>query len=143
MKTLKRHIFSHSTHVGLLILRLGIGIQFLLHGYPKLTGGVVKWEKLGSSMEMVGMDFYPAFWGFMAAFAEFFGGLFLLLGWFTRPSALLLSITMLIATIKHVSEKDATWMDGSHSFELMVVFIAIYFTGSGKYSLDEILHRKN
>lgn len=143
IRKIKQHLFDQSIHTGLLIIRLGIGFQFLLHGWPKLSGGPDNWRDLGSSMELIHMDYYPVFWGFMAAFAEFFGGLLLLVGWLTRPAAFLLAVTMLIATLDHLSGKDATWLSASHAFELMVVFIALYFTGAGKYSLDEYLHRKN
>lgn len=141
MKHIKGHIFGGSVHTGLLILRIGIGFQMLLHGWPKLTGGPERWEKLGKNMELIGLDFAPEFWGFMAMFAEFGGGLLLLLGWLTRPATLLLAITMLVASIRHWSEEGATFLDASHSLELMMVFIAIYITGPGKYSLDQKLHR--
>ena len=72
--------------LGLLIIRIGIGISFMIHGYPKLVGGVETWKELGEVMQMVGINFVPAFWGFMAAFAEFFGGLFLMLGLFFAPA---------------------------------------------------------
>ena len=34
--------------VGLLILRVGLGIAFLVHGWPKITGGPKFWTGLGS-----------------------------------------------------------------------------------------------
>ena len=56
--------------VGLLIIRVGIGGIFMGHGFPKIMGGVELWTRLGGSMSMLGIDFLPAFWGFMAAFSE-------------------------------------------------------------------------
>lgn len=63
-----------SKSTGLLLLRIGIGITFILHGWPKLAGGVAYWEAVGKAMEVVGITFAPAFWGFMAGFAETAGG---------------------------------------------------------------------
>ena len=40
-------------NVGLLVLRLGIGIIFIIHGLPKLMGGVETWTKLGGAMSMM------------------------------------------------------------------------------------------
>lgn len=140
MSVVKKHIFGSSVDIGLLVLRLGIGIQLALHGWPKISGGVDLWEKLGAKMSMVGIDFMHTFWGFMAAFAEFGGGILLMLGWFTRPAAFLAAFTMIIATIYHWSEDGATFMDASHSFELFFVFAGLYITGPGKYSLDRRFH---
>ncbi len=140
MSKIKRHIFGESLHLGLLVLRLGVGIQLAMHGWPKMTGGMEKWEKLGKNMEMLGIDFFPAFWGFMAAFAEFGGGILIAVGLFTRPASFLLAFTMLVATVRHVSEEGAEWLDGAHAFELMVVFIALYLTGPGRYSIDRRIH---
>lgn len=121
---------------GLLILRLGLGLQLILHGYPKFFGGPEKWVKLGKSMSQLHIDFGHTFWGFMAAFAEFGGGILVIIGLFSRPVAVLVSITMLVACIDHWSEDGAKWMDASHAFELFMVFLAYYFTGPGRFSLD-------
>ena len=69
-------------NTGLLILRVGLGVMMITHGFPKLAGGPAGWEGLGGSMKVVGIDFLPVFWGFMGAAAEAIGGLFLILGLF-------------------------------------------------------------
>ena len=71
---------------GLLILRIGLGIMFILHGLPKMMGGPEQWAGLGMAMGNLGITFAPAFWGFMAAFAELVGGICLLLGIMLRPA---------------------------------------------------------
>ncbi|GAA4439946.1 hypothetical protein GCM10023188_36620 [Pontibacter saemangeumensis] len=123
---------------GLLLLRIGIGIAFILHGWPKLAGGVAYWEQVGKAMEVVGITFAPAFWGFMAGFAETVGGLSLLLGLLWRPACLLLLLTMLIATAGHLKGGD-TFNDYSHALEAAILFFALLFIGPGKYSLDSKL----
>ena len=134
MKFLSNHYPNRD--LGLLILRIGIGIMFMLHGWPKISGGTEKWNALGGSMESFGIDFFPGFWGFMAAFAEFFGGLLLLVGLFFRPVALLLFFTMLVATAKHLSGGD-DFGGYSHALESGILFLSLFFIGPGKYSLDE------
>src|SRR6476620_9162153 len=86
---------------GLLILRLGIGAMMIVHGYPKLFGGTAMWTKLGASVRPFGLHDFPAFWGFMAAFAETIGGLLFLVGFLFRPACLLLLITMSVASAQH------------------------------------------
>ncbi len=128
----------HFRALGMLLLRIGIGGMFILHGWPKLAGGIDQWESIGKTMEVVGIDFAPAFWGFMAGFSEAVGGLMLMLGLFWRPACLLLLITMLMATLRHVTGGDP-FNAYSHALESAILFLALYFTGPGKYSLDRKL----
>lgn len=124
--------------LGLLIARVWLGVTFIVfHGYKKIVNPA-GWEKLGANMANLGLDFAPAFWGFMAAFTESFGALFLLLGLFTRPVSALLAFTMLIATLKHIMVDEKF----SYPLEMMAVFILIAFLGSGKFSIDRFLTRK-
>lgn len=125
-------------HTGLLFIRIGIGIMFILHGFPKLFGGVDTWTAVGGAMKSIGIDFLPAFWGFMAGFAEVIGGLLLILGLAFVPSALMLTFTMLIAFLKHYSGGDG-FMGSAHPFELMILFIGLAITGPGKYRLSALI----
>jgi len=127
--------------IGLLILRVGTGVKFLFHGYPKLTGGPEMWEGLGGAMANFGITFAPAFWGFMAASTEFFGGVLLIIGLLTRPAAALLAITMIVALTMHVTQGDP-FRVYSHSAGMLVVFLALLFTGPGKFSLSAKLGKK-
>ena len=124
--------------LGLLILRVGIGSMFMLHGAPKLMGGVEKWEELGEAMESLGITALPAFWGFMGGFAEFVGGLCLVLGIFWAPACLLLVITMIVATATHLSLGDP-FPRYSHAVESAILFISLIFIGAGQYRLSKKL----
>ncbi len=121
--------------IGLVIIRLGLGISMMVHGYPKLFNPE-KWEWLGSQMVHVGINFAPEVFGFLAGFAEFFGGLFLVLGVFFIPSCLLLAFTMVVATLYHLNQDDG-YNQISHSLELLIVFVGLCFTGAGKISLGK------
>lgn len=119
---------------GLLVLRVGIGIMFILHGWPKLAGGAVKWEALGGAMSHLGITFYPIAWGLAAALAETLGGLCLALGVFHRIACLLLAITMLVATVMHLGQGDSL-MRASHAIESGILFASLILIGPGKYTL--------
>ncbi|WP_316830455.1 DoxX family protein [Pedobacter aquatilis] len=123
-------------NTGLLLLRLGIGVMFIIHGFPKLAGGVDGWTKLGGSMKVVGIDFLPVFWGFMAAATETFGGFLLIVGLFFRPALILLIVTMIIAALVHFAKGDGLG-GASHAIELGIVFFGLIFIGPGKYSVDK------
>lgn len=122
-------------HLGWLILRVGIGISILLHGFPKLTGGPEFWTAIGGSMGIFGINFAPAFWGFLAAVAESVGGLLFALGLFFRPAAIMLTGTMIVALGTHLAAGD-DFMRYGHALDLLIVFAAAILIGAGKYSFD-------
>jgi putative oxidoreductase len=121
--------------IGLLILRLGLGLMFIIHGYPKIIGGPDKWLQLGGVMALIGIKFAPAFWGFMAAFAEFIGGILLIIGFFFRPACALLVFTMIMATIMHLVKGDGLNI-ASHAIEAGITFFSLILIGPGDFSLD-------
>ena len=126
---------SNKVDLALLILRVGIGLMFILHGYPKIIGGMEKWTGLGSyGMGSLGIHIFPAFWGFMAAFSEFAGGIMIVLGLYIRYFSILLFITMLVAISSHLAGGDGI-MGASHAIESAVVFLCLFFSGAGNYSI--------
>jgi len=120
---------------GLLIIRVGLGIMFIYHGFPKLSGGVKGWEQLGGSAKYIGIHFWPVFWGFMAAVTETFGGFLLIIGLAFRPVCLLLVINLIVAALTVFSKGGL--MDASHAIEDAIVFAGLLFVGPGKYSVDK------
>jgi putative oxidoreductase len=127
--------------LGLLILRLGIGLMFIYRGWPKIDGGAEMWKGLGSAMGNLGINFLPEFWGLMSAVTEFGGGALFALGLFFRPVALLMAINMAVATVFHFHNGD-NLMTASHAIEMGVVFISVFLIGPGKLSIDEIFFSK-
>mgnify|MGYP001810327863 CR=1 FL=1 len=123
-------------HGGLFVLRVGIGILFMVHGIPKLMGGVANWEALGGAMGVMGIHFAPAFWGFMAALSEGLGGLCLVLGLFVRPFAALMAFTMIVATLMLV-QSGAGFAMFSNPLHMAVVFSALTITGAGRCGLGK------
>lgn len=127
---------------GLLLLRIGIGIMFMFHGYPKLAGGPEVWSKIGSVLSMFGLGFAPTVMGFMAAVSQFFGGLLLMLGLFTRIASFFLFSTMAVASLMHITKGDS-FNSYSHAVESAILFFSFIIIASGKYSLDEKFFSKN
>lgn len=126
--------------LGLLLLRLGVGLSMaLFHGWGKITGGPETWARVGSSMSKFGLEFAPAFWGFLAAFSEFGASLLLVVGLFFRPAAAMLAFTMFVAATVHITgpegEPSTGWKAGSHALELLAVYVALLLTGPGRYTV--------
>ena len=122
-------------NVGLLVLRVGIGIIFVFHGLHKLMVGVETWTQLGATMSVMGLTFAPVFWGFMAAATEVGGGLFIIFGLLHRLVALMLIFTMVVALLVHVAA-GAPFAGSSNALKALVVFVAFAISGPGIYSLD-------
>lgn len=133
-------------NVGLLLIRLGIGLSLLVFdGYDKMMGGPDQWRATGGAMGNLGISFLPVFWGFMAAFTEFAGSILLMLGALFRPAAALLAFYMFVAVLLHLNlpadSPSAGWSGASHALELLVVYIALILTGPGSYAFRLISKR--
>jgi putative oxidoreductase len=127
--------------IGLLILRLGVGAMFMVHGVPKIMGGSQLWAKLGTAMGNFGIGFWPTVWGFLAAISEGGGGLLMVTGLFFRPAMALMFITMMVATTHHLAGGDGIQI-ASHAIEAGTVFLSLIFIGPGKYTLMRLLKRR-
>ena len=124
---------------GLLIIRVGLGIMFIYHGYPKIIGGVKTWEMIGSATGNVGIHFLPVAWGLLAALTETVGGFLLIIGLGFRLACLFLLIDLTIAALFHLHQTGAEGglMAASHAIEDAVMFAGLLFVGPGKYSMDK------
>lgn len=120
---------------GLLLMRLGLGTMFVLHGWPKMAGGAQGWTKLGGAMKHLGIDFAPTLWGFAGAFSEFGGGILLALGLLFRPACTLLLATMAVAASMHLGKGDG-FVAASHAIEAGIVFLGLLLIGPGRFALD-------
>lgn len=122
--------------VALLFLRLGLAVIFIFHGYPKLFGHA------GQYLDAFGHMGFPRYFAYVAGVLEFFGGLLLIVGLFTRIAGLLLAIEMAIA-IWRVHLPQGTFLD-VHNYELpLALFVgafALAAVGAGMISLDHLLY---
>lgn len=131
-----------------LILRLALGVVFLAHGSQKLFGwfGGNGWSgTINFFNQALGI---PAPLAGLAILVEFFGGLAIILGLLTRPAALGLSITMLVAAVK-VSLPNGFFLDlkgpkDGFEYAFVLFLLALYFVikGAGKISLDNLISKK-
>ena len=118
--------------LGLLTIRVGLGLAFLMHGTPKLMGGPAAWVQTGGAMGNLGIHFAPGLWGLLAAVSEAGGALCLLSGVLFRPALLGLISTMSVATVMHL-EAGEGFGGASHAMEVGIVFIGLWVTGPGRY----------
>ena len=122
--------------VGLLALRIALGIIFLFHGYPKVA-------HLRGGAEMQGFFVQhglPGYFLYVAGVIETFGGGLLLLGLFTRWAALLLAGEMAVAIWK-VHSVHGYFAVNEYQFPLTLATacFALATIGAGALSVDGFL----
>jgi putative oxidoreductase len=131
--------------LGLLILRVVLGLVFVGHGSQKLFGWFGGSGLKGTSGWIGMMGFRPAwFWGLMAALAEFGGGTLLLLGLFSPLGSLGIIAAMLVAIIKVHWSKGFWNTKGGIEFPLVNLTAALVLglTGPGAYAVDSVMSAK-
>src|SRR6201982_2205946 len=82
-----RKLTATENDVDLAILRLVLGIVFFAHGAQKMLGWFGGYGFTGTMGFFTNMMHIPAVFAFLAIAAEFFGGLGLIFGVFTRVAA--------------------------------------------------------
>ncbi|MGZ8538385.1 MAG: DoxX family protein [Flavisolibacter sp.] len=80
-----------------------------------------------------------AFWTYLSSYTELIGGLFLILGFFTRPLALAVMINMLVASVFIGFKGFFVEKGAAYPFSLMVSALVILLIGPLSYSVDAIL----
>jgi putative oxidoreductase len=103
--------------LALLLLRLVLGAILIAHGYRKVFGG------FHHHMEFVGSLGIPAWMAYLSTGTEFFGGIAIILGLFTRFFSLAFAIEMGVAIWK-VHFKNGFTAQGGYEFPLAIATIA-------------------
>jgi putative oxidoreductase len=137
------HTLTHTrdTYAGL-ALRLPLGIIFAAHGAQKLFGWFGGYGLQGTGQWMASIGLEPGvLMAALAGSAEFFGGIFLLLGLFTRATALVLAFTMVVAIVSvHLSNGLFLSNDGyEFGLALLAGAISLMISGAGNFSADKTL----
>lgn len=129
-------------NVGLLLIRLVIGVLFIGHGAQKLFGwfGGYGLKGTGGWFESIGMK--PGVTvALFAGLAELIGGTLFALGLLTPLAAVMIAGTMVMAIIK-VHGQNGLWATANgyeYNLTLIIVVIGVALTGPGQYALDALL----
>jgi putative oxidoreductase len=128
--------------IGMLLLRLTVGLTLGAHGAQKLFGwfGGPGLDGTGKGMEMLG--FFPGRrHALMAGLAEVGGGLLLALGLMTPVAASIVFAVMLVASVSAHLKRGFFVMNGGYEYTLVLGLsgLSLAFTGPGLVSLDALL----
>jgi putative oxidoreductase len=129
------------TALGLLVLRLAIGLILAGHGAQKLFGwwggpGMAGWTGAMGKMRV-----RPAVaWAWVSALAEFGGGLLFALGFLSPLGSMAIAGSMLVALITVHLPRGFWNTKGGYEFNLSILaaVVAVAIAGPGAYSLDAL-----
>lgn len=124
--------------IATLLLRIAAGWIFIYAGYLKLL--VLPRAGLTNFFAASGFPF-PEYTGLAIGFLEFFGGIFLLVGFLTRPLGFIFTLEMLVAIIVvHLPEGYGAPLEVASL--LFFVTLSIGIIGGGGLSFDKLIKRK-
>jgi putative oxidoreductase len=116
----------------MLLLRLVFGILIMNHGYDKLMhfgdrhNTFMNFMGIGSTLSLA-----------LVIFAEFFCGLFVILGLFTRLSVIPIIIVLIVAIVK--AHHNAIFGDAQPATLFLTGFLVLLFVGPGRASVDSMI----
>ena len=128
---------SKFDYFGVLLLRIGAGALAVFHGFPILTGGSDAWTDIGSGIAITTLS--PSFFlaaGIASAIIQVFGGLFLLIGLFTRGAALFLTLVAGFGLANAIAQGDYFSLNAFALLHVTLVYFSIAFIGPGRLSVD-------
>jgi len=123
-----------NTDLALLLIRVGLALVFLAHGWEKISGMEDTIQYFAS------IDLSPV-WAYLVAYTEFIGGLLMLVGFGTGWAGVALATTM-VGSI--VMVKLGKGFVGGYEFDLMLFLsaISISLAGAGDYTLKYLFRKK-
>ncbi|MCM2473694.1 DoxX family protein [Rhizobium sp. CG5] len=118
------------------ILRVVAGLLLVTHGYGKIL------DPMGAVGMVEGLGFYPGvFWSPLLAATEFFGGILVAIGLFTRPAAFAATIVLLVTVYFHGVVQAQGLAGAEKSILWTAIFLFFAFRGGNAQSVDARLNR--
>lgn len=123
-----------------LVLRIGLGIMFFAHGLQMALGKLGGPGVNGFAKMLSGLGFSPAlFWSYVACYTTLIGGLFLILGIYTKISSIFLIIFIVVAVLKVHLSKGFFLANGGYEYNFIILcaLIALLILGTGKFGITK------
>ncbi|MCP9771559.1 DoxX family protein [Synechococcus sp. Tobar12-5m-g] len=121
-----------AVNIGLLVLRLAIGVLMIHHGQEKLADPQQFANTYVASLHLP----FPLFFAYAAGFSELIGSWLLILGILTPLGALAITGTMTVAAYQHILTAGLN----IYVLELVALYLggslALLLIGPGRYSFD-------
>lgn len=119
------------------ILRVAAGLLLATHGYGKIL------NPFGASGMVESLGFYPgALWSPLLAATEFFGGILIAIGLFTRPAAFAAMIVLAVTVYFHGIVQAEGLMGAEKSILWTLIMFYFVIRGANAHSVDAKLGRQ-
>ncbi|WP_029620270.1 DoxX family protein [Pseudorhizobium marinum] len=123
--------------VGETVLRFAAGALLVTHGYGKII------NPFGAAGMVESLGFYPGnLWSLLLACTEFFGGIFVAVGFLTRPASFAAMIVLLVTVYFHGVVQGEGLAGAEKSILWTAIFLFFAVRGSNRYSVDGVLGRQ-
>ena len=130
-------IYSALSESAETILRVAAGVLLVTHGYGKIL------NPFGASGMVESLGFYPgAFWSPLLAATEFFGGILIAIGLFTRPAAFAAMIVLAVTVYFHGIVQAEGLMGAEKSILWTLIMFYFVIRGANAHSVDAKLGRQ-
>jgi len=120
---------------GLLLIRVSLGVIFILYAAPALIGGPRAWAHFGAGAGNFGLDSHFQIWGFLGSLAGCLGGALIIFGLLFRIGVLLVFVLALGYALAVYA--GSGFRAALASIEMCFVLAGMLFIGPGKYSVDK------
>ena len=122
---------------GLSIIRIIVGLFLIYHGWEIFDASIMN--------EYIKRDVFknissPSAIVYMGKAAELVAGFLLFIGWLTRLASVVVMITFLYISVFVGNGK--IWYEDQHPFLFVLLALVFFFTGPGKWSVDNLLSNK-
>ncbi len=139
-------LYEKLAPLGAPLIRVSAGLLLMPHGAQKLFGWFGGYGLEGTAGYFAGtLGLEPGiFWAALAASTEFLGGLFLAIGFLTRPAAAAIAVLMAVAVFAVHLPNGFFWGQGGYEYPLFWGLVALGFVlrGGGELSVDARIGRE-
>jgi putative oxidoreductase len=135
-------LYRRAAPLSYAFIRVLMGLMLLSPGIDKMFYGGAGRIAVGN-IARLGVQ-PPLAWAWTVAGLEFFGGILLILGLFTRPVAFALAVELTVITSGILAPRGWLWTVSGFEVGLLLtlVLIGLVLGGSGRYSLDRLIGRE-
>ncbi|WP_027039834.1 DoxX family protein [Mesorhizobium ciceri] len=113
------------------VLRVVAGGFLAIHGSQKIT------NPFGAAEMVEGLGFYPgALWSLLLACTEFFGGIFIAIGFLTRPAAFAGLFVLLVTVWFHWVTMGQGYSGAEKSLLWAAILLFFVIRGGNRHSVD-------